>query len=265
MRRPADGGSRASNGSATRALPKRFYNGVAAAPVPALADQDVALWCVLLDDRPLRTPAKSHLNVPTQALARAIAAEWRAQTTRIDPAIMPLTKLANSAIDGVRGQEHHVRADIVNFAASDLLCYRADSPRELICRQAEAWDPILEWTHATLGVRFVVSAGIMPVTQAPAATATIARALKPCDSFTLAALHVLTTLMGSALLALAHAHGRLSAEAAWAAAHVDEDWQIGQWGEDGEATARRARRWSELQAASRTLTLLGGLGASSGL
>ena len=214
------------------------------------------LFRVLLDGKPIRTPAKRDLALPTAALAEAIAAEWAAQAAHVDPATMPLTRLANSAIDGVAGREAEVRADIAKYAGSDLVCYRAEGPEGLVERQCRAWDPILEWARETLGARFEVATGIMPVAQPDAGRAAVAEALAHLDAFTLAALHVMTTLMGSALLALGHARGRLSAEAAWAAAHVDEDWQISQWGEDAEAEARRERRWAEMQAASRMLSLL---------
>jgi chaperone required for assembly of F1-ATPase len=196
------------------------------------------------------------LALPTRALAEAVAAEWEAQGERIDPATMPLTRLANSTIDGVIARQAEVRAEIVKYAGSDLLCYRAEGPEELIRRQAETWDPVLAWARAALGADFNVSQGVMPAAQPDAATEAVARVLQPHGPFALAAIHVMTTLMGSALLALAHAHGHLSAEAAWVAAHVDEDWQISQWGEDAEAKARRDRRWAEMQAASRLLELL---------
>jgi chaperone required for assembly of F1-ATPase len=211
---------------------------------------------VLLDGKPIRTPAKRDLMLPTQALAEAIAGEWAAQAAHVDPATMPLTRLANSAIDGVAGREVEVRADMAKYAGSDLVCYRADGPEGLAERQSLAWDPILEWARETLGARFEVVTGIMPVAQPDVGKAAVAKTLEHLDAFTLAALHVMTTLTGSALLALGHARGRLSAEAAWAAAHVDEDWQIAQWGEDAEAKARRERRWAEMQAASRMLSLL---------
>jgi chaperone required for assembly of F1-ATPase len=205
----------------------------------------------------VRTPAKALLALPTRALAEAVAEEWSGQREHIDPATMPLTRLANSAIDGVRGREAEVRADIVRYAGSDLLCYRAFEPEELVRRQAELWDPVLAWAREAFGVRFAVAQGLMPRAQPPAATAAIAAALEGFDTFGLAALHVMTTLTGSALLALAQARGRLTAEQAWTAAHVDEDWQIGKWGEDEEAAARRQRRWWEMQAAGRMLALLG--------
>jgi chaperone required for assembly of F1-ATPase len=170
---------------------------------------------------------------------------------------MPLTKFANSAIDGVMGREAEVRADIVRYAGNDLICYRAEGPPELVRRQAEVWDPVLVWIREMLGASFHVTQGIMPAAQSLSATANVAHAIEAYEAFELAALHVMTTLMGSVLLALAHARGQLSAEEAWSAAHVDEDWQISQWGEDAEAMARRGRRWLDMQAASHLMQLLG--------
>jgi chaperone required for assembly of F1-ATPase len=204
----------------------------------------------------MRTPAKGVLAVPSRALAEAIAAEWEAQRDRIDPAVMPLTRLVNSALDGVRGREGEVRAEIAKYAASDLVCYRASEPEGLARRQAELWDPVLAWSRGTLGADFRTAEGLMPVAQPEAVHAAVARELAGEGALRLAALHVMTTLMGSALLALAHARGAVSAEAAWSAAHVDEDWQIARWGEDADAAARRQRRWAEMQAASRMLALL---------
>jgi len=230
-------------------LPKRFYKTVSVGP-------DSGGFRPLLDGKPVRTPAKNDLLLPSQALAEEIAAEWEAQRVHIDPARMQLTKLANSAIDGVIGREAEVRADIVRYAGSDLVCYRAEGAAELVRSQAHAWDPILVWARETLGASFAVVSGIVPVAQESDAIASVERALGRDDAFRLAALHVMTTLMGSVLLALAHARGTLSAEQAWAAAHVDEDWQITQWGEDAEAKTRRDHRWLEMQTASRFLGLL---------
>jgi chaperone required for assembly of F1-ATPase len=231
------------------ARPKRFYRTASVAG-------DAPPFQVLLDGKPVRTPARRPLALPARALAEAVAAEWQVQGEHIDPVSMPLTRLVNSAIDGVAGREEQVRADIAKYAGGDLLCYRAGQPRELARRQAEAWDPVLAWAREALGARLVAAEGIVPVEQPEAARAAIAAALARLDAFALAAHHVMTTLTGSALLALAHGAGRLSAEEAWAAAHVDEDWQIAQWGEDAEAKARRDRRWAEMQAASRLLELL---------
>jgi chaperone required for assembly of F1-ATPase len=237
-------------GEPSNTLPKRFYKSV------SVAEHGPGDYRIRLDGRPLRTPAKAELAVPTAALARAIAAEWEAQGEHVDPMSMPLTRLANSAIDGVKPRQEQVRADIAKYAGSDLLCYRAEAPDALQRRQSELWDPILRWADATLGAQLATGVGLMPVAQSDAAKAAVTRAVADYDGFALAALHVMTTLMGSVLLALAHAQGYLTAEEAWAAAHVDEDWQISQWGEDAEAKARRARRWAEMQSASRMLELV---------
>jgi chaperone required for assembly of F1-ATPase len=234
-------------------LPRRVYKAVTV--VSGAADGSYA---VMLDGKPARTPGKAPLALPSRALAEAVAAEWQAQGERIDPATMPLTRLVNSVIDGVRGREGQVRADIVRYAGSDLVCYRTEAPQELVRRQAAHWDPVLAWARRSLSASFTTAAGLMPVPQPEAATAAVARALAAHDAFALGALHVMTTLMGSALLALAHAQGELTCEAAWGAAHVDEDYQISQWGEDWEAAARRRRRWVEMEAASRLLELVGG-------
>jgi chaperone required for assembly of F1-ATPase len=229
---------------------KRFYRAVT-------VDGVAPTFRVLLDGKPMRTPAKRELALPARALAEAVAAEWEAQGERVDPAAMPLTRLVNSALDGVAGREDEVRAEIAKYAGSDLLCYRAESPAELVRRQAVAWDPILAWARAELDVHLATGQGIVPVPQPQAAIAAIEGVLADLDALALAAHHLMTTLTGSAVLALAHACGRLTAEEVWAAAHVDEDWQISQWGEDAEAKARRHRRWAEMQAASRLLNLLG--------
>jgi chaperone required for assembly of F1-ATPase len=236
---------------------KRFYKTVSVAAADPSAGSGEEEHRILLDGRPMRTPAKGVLAVPSRALAEAVAAEWDAQREEIEPASMPLTRLVNSTLDGVRGREDDVRAEIAKYAGSDLVCYRAGEPEGLVRRQAEMWDPVLAWSREALGAEFRVAEGLMPAEQPEAARNAIARELATHDAFALAALHVMTTLTGSALLALAHAMGRLSAEAAWAAAHVDEDWQIAKWGEDAEAAARRQRRWAEMQSASRLLALLG--------
>lgn len=227
----------------------RFYKSVA-------VDSDGGKFRLLLDGKPVRTPAKKQLVLPTRALAEAVATEWEGQKVRIDPVTMPLSRLANSAVDGVMGREADVRADIARYAGSDLICYRAEAPPELVHRQAQAWDPVLAWARDALGASFHVARGIMPVTQPALAAHGVAHAIDAHGAFELAALHVMTTLTGSALLALAHARGRLTVHDAWAAAHVDEDWQISRWGEDAEAKARRDLRWAEMQAASRLIQLL---------
>jgi chaperone required for assembly of F1-ATPase len=234
----------------TAPLPKRFYKEVA-------IDEQPDGFAIQLDGRAVRTPKKRSLVVPTRALAVAIAEEWAAQREKIDPATMPLSKLAITTIDGVAENAAEVRSDIVHFAGSDLLCYRAAAPDALADLQAKAWDPTLRWIEAETGERFLLAEGVMPVTQSPAALAAVARLVAPFGPFALASLHVMTTLTGSAFLALAVAMGRMPVADAWAAAHLDEDWQIARWGVDVEAADRRERRWQEMRAAARFLDLLG--------
>jgi chaperone required for assembly of F1-ATPase len=228
-------------------LPKRFYSEV------AIKDEGGGVG-VLLDGKPVRTPAKAPFLVPNKALAEAIGDEWRGQGERVDPATMPLTRLANSVIDGVKGHEDAVIGDILNYAASDLICYRAEGPKGLVTLQTKHWDPIVAWAKHDLGVPMLLAEGVMHVAQAPSSLDAIGKRLAGFDSWSLAGLHVMTGLSGSALLALAV--GRLSPEEAWEAAHVDEDWQISQWGEDEEAKQRRENRWRDFAAAARMLKLI---------
>jgi chaperone required for assembly of F1-ATPase len=167
---------------------------------------------------------------------------------------MPLTRLANTILDGVEAAPQPVADEIAKYLGSDLLCYRADTPDGLVRRQAEHWDPVLLWAREALGARFVLAEGVMFVTQ-PEHAVTAARAHIPADPWRLGAVNVITTLTGSALLALAVARGTLDVDAAWAAAHVDEDWNMAQWGRDEIALARRAARFAEMRAAATVLTL----------
>lgn len=210
---------------------------------------------ILLDGKPVRTPARGLLRAPSQALADAMAAEWAAQEKEIDPFSMPLTRLVNVALDRVAAEAGAVRAEVASYAGTDMLFYRADGPDTLVRRQAEHWDPILARLDDQHGARFFLSEGIRHVTQPPEALERVA-ALIPQDPLRLAAVHSITTLTGSALLALALAGGDLDADAAWAAAHVDEDFNREQWGEDEIASARRAARRIEMDAAARLLALL---------
>jgi chaperone required for assembly of F1-ATPase len=247
----ADRSASAGSGSAKPepSLPKRFYNDV------AIKDEGGGVG-VLLDGKPVRTPGKAPFVAPNKALAEAIGEEWRGQGARVDPATMPLTRLANSVIDGVKGHEEAVIGDILNYAGSDLICYRAEGPKGLVTLQTKHWDPIVAWAKRDLGVSMRLAEGVMHVAQAPVALDAIGKRLAGFDPWSLAALHVMTGLAGSALLALAVALGRLSPEEAWAAAHVDEDWQIGQWGEDEEAKERRENRRRDFAAAARMFKLL---------
>ena len=194
------------------------------------------------------------LTAPTRALAQAIAAEWDAQRETIDPATMPLTRLANAIIDGVADSPQPVAAEIEKYLASDLLFYRAGGPDQLRERQAQHWDPILAWARDALDAQFKPAEGVVHVAQPPAALAA-ARAAIPSDPWRLGAMHAVTTLTGSALLALALLRGALSADAAWQAAHVDEDWNMEQWGRDEMAMQRRAFRLAEFAAAATVLRM----------
>jgi chaperone required for assembly of F1-ATPase len=226
-------------------LPRRFYATAAAA---AVANGHA----VRLDDKPVHTPARRVLAAPTPALAEAIAAEWQAQKDVIDPAKMPLTRLANAIIDGVADASQPVAEEIAKYLASDLTFYRAGSPPGLVERQTHHWDPILDWAGQALGADFKLGEGIVYVAQPQAALAA-ARAAIPLEPWRLGAVHAATTLTGSALIALAMARGALSADAAWQAAHVDEDWNMAQWGRDEMAMARRDFRFAEFQAATTVL------------
>lgn len=222
-------------------LPKRFFREVSASKE--------APFSVLLDGRALKTPAKRPFTVPSAALADAVVSEWAALDDVIDPARLPLTRIINSALDGVVDSKAAVASEIAAFGGNDLLVYRAEGPDDLVRLQEQQWDPLIAWAQEALGASLVTGRGVSPIAQPDAATTRIAAAL-PDDPLKLAALHVMTTLTGSAIIALAHARGFLDADAAWAAAHVDEDYQIAHWGEDSEAAARRKARRAEFDAAS---------------
>jgi len=229
-------------------LRKRFY---------ARADfaETGGEFAIALDGRPVRTPARNALAAPSRALAALISDEWNAQKEFIDPATMPLTRLANTIVDGVAASALEVRAEIAKYLGADLVFYRAEAPDGLVAHQAQAWDPILDWAHAALGAKFVLSQGVMHVTQPESALAAAAAAI-PDDPWRLGALHAATTLTGSALIALALARGQVSVDDAWASAHVDEDWNMKFWGRDSLAMERRAFRFKEMQAAARVLSEL---------
>jgi chaperone required for assembly of F1-ATPase len=225
-------------------LPKRFYKDVG-------IGADAGRFTIELDGRPVKTPAKKLLAVPNCAAAELVAREWRDQAEVIDPGRMPITRLVNSSLDGVANELDAVLADIVKYAGTDLLCYRADAPQSLVDAQAAKWDPVLYWAADTLGARFILAEGIIHREQPASAIEAYARALgKYRDPLAVGALHTITSLTGSALLALARAEGYLTAEEVWTAAHADEDWNIEQWGSDAEAEARRAHRWQDMKASS---------------
>lgn len=227
--------------NARQALPKRFYAEVS-------VDEAEGAFRVLLDGRPVRTPARNVLAVSRASVAEALAAEWRAQGETIDPGTMPLTRLVNSALDGVASEIEAVADETARYAGSDLLYYRADGPQRLVERQTATWDPILAWAECRFGVRFRLVSGLMPVEQDTAVVAAV-RAAMPEDPLVLAGLNTATSLMGSAILALAVLEGALSHEEAWTVAHIDEDWNAELWGDDHEALARREYRRAEMAAA----------------
>jgi chaperone required for assembly of F1-ATPase len=237
----------AARRSMRQPLRRRFYD-------KATVEGGPEGFAVLLDGKPIRTPARRPLTAPSQALAEALAAEWNAQQEVIDPAAMPLTRLANSIIDGVAQTPLPVAEEIAQYLGSDLLFYRAEGPQGLVERQERQWDPILAWARDVLRARFLLAAGVMFVTQ-PDEALTAARAAIPADAWRLGAVSSITTLTGSALIALAMLRGRLSIEEAWAAAHVDEDWNMEFWGGDDRALERRAHRFAELVAAAEVLRL----------
>jgi chaperone required for assembly of F1-ATPase len=226
-------------------LRRRFYENATVSDTPNGC-------AVRLDGKPVHTPARRVLATPMLALAQALASEWNAQTDVIDPAKMPLTRLANAIIDGVAETPQPVVDEIKKYLASDLLFYRAGTPQGLVERQAQHWDPILQWAAEALGAKFYLGEGVVHVAQPEAALAA-ARGAVPDDPWRLGAAHVVTTLTGSALIALAMARGQLSADAAWQAAHVDEDWNMEQWGRDEMAMQRRDFRHAEFQAAAAVL------------
>jgi chaperone required for assembly of F1-ATPase len=229
-------------------LRKRFYE---RAHVGEKIDEG---YPVLLDGKPVRTPARKMLAAPTQALAERIAEEWGAQEDVIDPARMPLTRLANAIIDAVGSNAQAIADEITNYLGTDLVCYRADQPEGLVAKQAAEWDRVLDFAHEKFGARFVQVQGVMHAAQPAAAIAAAKRGI-PADAWRLGAVSSITTLTGSALLALALAHQAMDADAVWRVAHADEDWQMSQWGRDTMALARRDFREGEFRAAATVLAL----------
>jgi len=231
-------------------LPKRFYKAVS-------VEADGDAFGVRLDGKPVRTPGKALLALPNGTAAALVAGEFEAQAEVIDPVSMPVLCLVNTAIDGVAADPQVVLEDILRFASSDLLCYRADGPQGLVDRQNEHWDPVLDWAHGALSARFNLAEGVIHVEQPRESIAVLgAHLARRADPLRLAALHVMTSITGSALLALAVEAGALDADAAWLAAHVDEDWQVEQWGQDAEAMARRTQRKRDMMAAAGLLSAL---------
>lgn len=228
---------------------KRVYKAVTAAPVAGGGQ-------VLLDDRPLRTPGKVPLVTPAAALAEAIADEWRSQGEAIDPASMPLTALACTAIDLVGARRQEVVAELAEFGAHELLCYRAHHPSALVERQMAAWQPLLDWAALRLDAPLLVTTGVVAVEQPRDALLALRRAVERYDDWHLAGLALAVQVSGSLVIGLALAEERLDAAGAFAAAELDESFMLERWGEDPEASRRRAGLQAELAAAERFLRLL---------
>ena len=220
------------------ALRKRFYKRATVGEGNAL----------VLDGKPVRTPARRLLAAPDSRIAAALGAEWNAQGGEIDPATMPLTRLANAIIDGVADQPDAVRGEIEKYLHSDLVFYRADGPQGLIARQAVLWDPFVNWARDELDARFVLAQGVVHQAQPPHAVQAAAKTI-PRDLWRLGAAASLTTITGSALIALALAAGAITAEQGWTAANADEDWNMEARGRDEDALQRRATQRAEFDAA----------------
>jgi chaperone required for assembly of F1-ATPase len=234
--------------SSRAVLRKRFYADA------GLSEADGG-FTVTLDGKPIKTPSGRTVIVPVRALAETIAAEWAAQGENIEPLTMPLTRFANSVVQGVVDQAEAVRDDVAKYLASDLLFYRAGHPEGLVAREAAHWDPILFWAAESLEAHFILAEGVVHVRQPDSAIAA-ARARLPVDPWAIAAMHVITALTGSALLALALFLGVIDQDQAWAAAHVDEDWNAEKWGVDGEVATRRAAKLVDFRAAAGVLKAL---------
>jgi chaperone required for assembly of F1-ATPase len=228
---------------------KRFYKDVAVCNEPTGAT-------VLLDGRPVKTPAARALLAPTRALAEAIAEEWRAQADVVAPDTMPLTKALNTALDRIGTHRNAVVDALAKYAETDLICYRATHPEELVRRQAAAWDPWLDWAADRFGARLAETAGVTHVAQEPEALARLRAAVAAHDEHGLMVLHAGITITGSAVLGLAFAARAIGADQAFALSQVDEIFQVEHWGRDAEAEDVRARRLAELKTAERYLNLV---------
>lgn len=227
---------------------KRFYREATVAPV-------AEGFAVLLDGKTLRTPAKNELVVVSRVLAEAIATEWQGQEATVKLAL-PLTRLVSTAIDRVAPRHNEIVAEVTKYAGTDLLCYRAATPAELAARQHALWQPLLDWADARFDARLVVTHSITPVAQPPEALAALERAVAAHGAMELMALHLATTACGSLILGLALLAGHLSPAEAFAAAELDESFEIERWGEDPEQTARRAALEEDIALAARFAALL---------
>ncbi|WP_294611501.1 ATP12 family chaperone protein [uncultured Roseovarius sp.] len=223
---------------------KRFWKTATLAEAPGG-------FAVHLDARPVRTPAKAPLVVPTRALAQEIAREWDAQGERIDPASMPYTRSSNAAIDKVTHQHAEVARMIADYGDADLVCYRAEAPVELVARQAEAWDPLLDWAESVLNVKLLPVAGVVHSAQDPVVLAHLHHRVEALDSWALTAFHDLVSLSGSLIIGFAALYDLHPAEMLWDLSRIDETWQQEQWGSDDEAVATATRKESDFLHAKR--------------
>ena len=237
---------RLSRDRIVRPLPKKFYK------LATVTDE----LGIALDGRGVKTPMKAKMILPSRALADAIAAEWNAQEEFINPAAMPLTKLANTAIDRAGTERKFVAWQVVEFSGSDMVCYRADAPANLVALQSSAWDPVVAWATENLGAKFNMVSGVMHSAQSAETIAAVEAYVAKLSNFELTVAHNLTTLTGSALLGLMLTAKAISAEAGWTAAHIEEDFQIATWGQDDEANARRAFRRIDFDGSLQFLNLL---------
>lgn len=228
---------------------KRFWARASVVP-------ESAGFAIALDGKPVRTPARNELLVPTSRLAEAIAGEWNSTGPEVDPRAMPLTGIANAAIDRVAADRQAFAQGLARYGESDLLCYRADSPRELRARQEEAWDSLLAWARRRFDVDFATNCGIVHVPQTEATVDRLAHSVVMLDPFRLAGLSPLVTIGGSLVAALAVLEGAVRPELAWDAVTVDDQWQAEQWGSDSEAQAALESRRRDFLAAARFLELL---------
>lgn len=229
--------------------PRRFYQEASSRAGPIG-------WCIALDGRVLKSPAKREFYLPSPALAEAIAAEWNAQGEKVNPASMPLMQLASTAIDRVAVNRAGIEAEVAGYAATDVVCYRATEPQSLMERQRAVWDPLIAWVRQRYEASLEITSGVMAVAQSPQALAVLRRAVEARDDFGLAALAVLTSTAGSLVIGLAVAEERLSAEQGAEAAQLDELYQATRWGEDAEAASRRRLQASDMVQARRFLDLL---------
>ena len=227
---------------------KRFYR------TAAVAKHDAG-YALTLDGKPVQTPANNPLAVPTAALAEAIRAEWQAQGDTVDPASLRFTRLANTAIDRVRARREEVIDEIARYAETDLLCYRAPEPAELVERQRAGWQPLLDWLARRYDTALAVTDAIAPAPQPPNTLAALRRAVARFDDFTLTGLHLMTAAAGSLVIALAVAENEIAPESAVELSQLDETYQIEQWGDDAEAAARRAAVRADLLAAAQFMEL----------